>query len=379
MKNILVEGWRGINHSYALVNQHQLLELKKLNVNIFHTDLPYFNKGWNKQTNANGFDELSNQVIRSIPGPPSTIQRFDITYRISFPYRYYPANSDRLYVFGTAEYQSIDGLVFNNDLSDSIKNPNVKIVTPSNWSKVGFLKSGFQEDQIEVIPHGIDPNVYKPISADKRKQARDILGLNDDDFAILSLGAITWNKGIDVLLQAFSLLRKKFRHIKLVLKDQSNLYGIFARDILGELIKEYPDRFSDEVISSIGFMSMNLTFHDLNGLYGCADCYISPYRAEGFNLTPLEAAASGVPIIVTEGGATDDYCHNSFAMKIRGKQITKANETYIEPNLDSLIEQMTILIEDRNDEIDQVNAVEFIKKNFTWSICTRKLVDSFGC
>jgi len=379
MKNVLIEGWRSINHSYALVNQYQLLELKKLNINLFHTDLPYFDASWNKQTNANGFDELSNQVIQSIPGTTSKSQKFDITYRISFPYRYYPSNSDRLYVFGTAENQSIDGKVLYNDLDDSIKNPNFKIVTPSNWSKVGFLKFGFQEDQIVVIPHGIDPNVYKPVSADRRKQVRDSLGLKDGDFVILSLGAMSWNKGIDVLLHAFSLLRKKFCHIRLVLKDQSNLYGIFARDTLAELIREYPDRFSDEVVSSIGFISMNLTVHDLNGLYGCADCYISPYRAEGFNLTPLEAAASGVPIIVTDGGATDDYCHNSFAMKICGKQITQANKTYIEPNLDSLIDQMTILIENRNNEINPVKAVEFINKNFTWATCTRKLADSFGC
>tara|TARA_B100000965_G_C19017406_1_gene509470 strand:+ start:55 stop:294 length:240 start_codon:yes stop_codon:yes gene_type:complete len=51
-------------------------------------------------------------------------------------------------------------------------------------------------------------------------------------------------------------------------------------------------------------------------LYNITDCYVSPYRAEGFNLTPLEAAASGIPIIVTKGGSTDDYFNSQLGLQI---------------------------------------------------------------
>ena len=37
---------------------------------------------------------------------------------------------------------------------------------------------------------------------------------------------MTNNKGIDYLLVAFSILKQKYRNIKLILKDQSNLYKI---------------------------------------------------------------------------------------------------------------------------------------------------------
>ena len=46
--NILVEGWRGINHSYALVNQWQINELVKSS-NIFFRDIPFPNKNWNSK------------------------------------------------------------------------------------------------------------------------------------------------------------------------------------------------------------------------------------------------------------------------------------------------------------------------------------------
>ncbi len=38
--------------------------------------------------------------------------------------------------------------------------------------------------------------------------------------------------------------------------------------------------------------------------------------AEGFNLTPLEAAACGTQIVVTKGGSTDDYFQECMGYQI---------------------------------------------------------------
>ena len=53
--NILIEGWRGINHSYSLVNQWQIDELKKT-CEIFFKDAPFFSKDWNVDKNDSGLD-----------------------------------------------------------------------------------------------------------------------------------------------------------------------------------------------------------------------------------------------------------------------------------------------------------------------------------
>ena len=47
MIKICIEGWRKINHSYALVNQRQLIELLKYPIHLKHKDIPYFNENWN--------------------------------------------------------------------------------------------------------------------------------------------------------------------------------------------------------------------------------------------------------------------------------------------------------------------------------------------
>lgn len=76
------------------------------------------------------------------------------------------------------------------------------------------------------------------------------------------------------------LLKEKYPHIRLVLKDSSNLYGIKAQDIFLTLQKQNPNLFLRTIYDSIIFILENLTQNRLNGLYGACDCYISSYRAE---------------------------------------------------------------------------------------------------
>ena len=60
--NILVEGWRNINHSYALVNQWQVFELIKSS-NIYFKDVSYSNKNWNSQRNDSGLRDEVKKII----------------------------------------------------------------------------------------------------------------------------------------------------------------------------------------------------------------------------------------------------------------------------------------------------------------------------
>ena len=84
---ICIEGWRKINHSYALVNQRQLIELTKYPVLLKHRDVSFYNKNWNERKNFNGFSIEDNLIIDSIEFPKED-EIFDVIYRISFPYNF---------------------------------------------------------------------------------------------------------------------------------------------------------------------------------------------------------------------------------------------------------------------------------------------------
>ena len=204
--NILIEGWRSINHSYALVNQWQIYELIKSS-NISFKDVSFSDKNWNSQRNDSGLRDNVKNIINKIPQPSDDIH-YDITYRISSPFNFDKKfNSRVIFVFATSEYKNdlTKSNFINGDPINLGKEKKFFIHTPSNWSKKSFLAAGFREDQIVVAPHGVDVETFYSISEDKKKIIRDKYKINSEDFVLTNIGAMTQNKGVEDLIAAYGI------------------------------------------------------------------------------------------------------------------------------------------------------------------------------
>ena len=377
--NILIEGWRGINHSYALVNQWQILELLKLS-KIAFKDVPFFNERWNVKENDSGLDEEYKNIINSIK-PPLDDLKYDITYRISAPFNFeYNFKSKLLFVFATTEFKNIIKKDYINGDPDDLKNKDELFLhTPSNWSKDGFLKAGFREDQVLVIPHGIDINTFKLITEGEKKIIREKYKFRNDDYILTNIGAMTENKGVEALIAAYGILKKKYKNLKLILKDQSNLYPRKAIDVFNKLLntdfnKKYKIIY-EEMTKDVLIISKNLDFKELRHIYSISDCYVSPYMAEGFNMTPLEAAGCGTQIVVTKGGSTDDYFDNSMGYQIDSYEKKKDGNTMLNAKLDSLIAILEKII-NKPDET-KLERSKYVHNNFSWEKTAIKLKKEF--
>src|SRR5204863_3469458 len=55
-------------------------------------------------------------------------------------------------------------------------------------------------------------------------------------------------------------------------------------------------------------------------LYRSCDVLVHPYRGEGFAMPVLEAMACGLPVIVTAGGPTDEFCPPEAGWRIRAQR-----------------------------------------------------------
>ena len=373
---ICIEGWSRINHSYSMLCRNLLLEFVNLDIDLKFKETTYANDKWNFTSNFHGFPDKNNRKILAINVPKDN-DYFDITYRLSYPYNYKKSNSKKLFVYGTSEFQNINNMFINEIPTNFSKREDLKIITPSEWSKVGFLNSGFNPQQVEVIPSGVDCDIFYPISSEHKNEIRKKLKLKNDDFVFLNVGNMSSNKGIDYLLVAFAILRKKYKNLKLIIKDQSNLYGTSGKDIFLKTKKEKNGHvLDDDVENNIIFISKNMTLAALNGLFNISDCYISPYRAEGFNLVPLEVAATGTPIIVTKGGSTDEYFRKDFGLQIESRVINSNNRNYLDPDLESLVENALLIIQNPR-KYGNKNSIKFVKDNFSWKKIVEKTYNVF--
>jgi glycosyltransferase involved in cell wall biosynthesis len=349
MTSLLIDGWRDINHSYALVNQYQILAfLKTGHIHLFHRDMPFASANWNPQQHSAGFSQVNTNRISALQAPGSQ-EPIDALYRICSPIRNigfeYP-NVPRLTFIVTEFGLSVKSFQEVDEPSTPFTDGANWIVTPSQWSRDRIVDWGFVADKVVVVPHGVCTNTFFPLSEEEGVGKRSDLGLQPDETVFLNLGAAIWNKGLDLLVRAFAAVRLRGRKVRLILKDQGDLYGVSSIQMLRDLRREHPALLTADVLNAILVVSANLSPAKLRLLYGVADCYVSPYRAEGFNLPVLEAIACGTPAIVTAGGATDDFCDARVAMRVDSTlqpyedSALKLWGRYREPNFDALVEAM---------------------------------------
>ena len=352
---LLIEGWRGVNHSFALVNQCQILELLKLpGLQLFHRDLPLAMPHWSPATHGPGFPAEDLSRIAALRAPQGVA--VDCIYRITSPFR---SGEDCVEAHGDA-VPTISFMVTEMGLtprsfepgaghSDRFtRNANL-IVTPTRWSRERLLEWGYAPDKVHVVTHGVNSATFYPLDPETRASNRRNLGHDDGHCVFVNLGAAMWNKGMDVLLLAHATLRQKHKHVRLVLKDQRSLYGVGIEGTIARLCQEHPGLFTADTLASISTVGTNLSQQQLRLLYGIADGYVSTYRAEGFNLPVLEAIACGTPALVTAGGATDDFCHPGVAVRIDSRPGTlndaehERAARYREPDLDATVHAMADL------------------------------------
>jgi hypothetical protein len=226
----------------------------------------------------------------------------------------------------------------------------------------------------------VDRTIIYPVSPEERNALRARLGIDEDEVVFLNIGGALWNKGADVLLRAFAAMRRKHVKARLLFKDQSKLYGVNLVQVIRDTATSCPELLEPDTISAISIISDNLSNESLNELYNMADCYVSPYRAEGFNLPVLEAIAAGLQVIVTAGGATDDFCVDGVAVRIPGvfksieRAVHGADGYYVEPSLDALIEAMANFASGkRRDSSEFAAARQGVLDMFSWRNAALKL------
>ena len=153
--------------------------------------------------------------------------------------------------------------------------------------------ASYLERPSTVIHHGIDTEVFVPPAS--RAEARALVGLPDLKM-VGCFGRVRAQKGTDVFVDALiATLPAHPGWGGVVLGRATASHAAFLTELRERVAKAgLADRilFPGEVATS-----------KTPEWYRALDLYVAPQRWEGFGVTPLEAMASGVPVIATTVGA----------------------------------------------------------------------------
>jgi glycosyltransferase involved in cell wall biosynthesis len=326
--HIFWEGTQFATTSFSIINRNLCSGIIDSGVAEL-TTVPYEPDQFVVEGNP-GFERLAAHDIR-VKGLSirNRSKRPHVWVRHQWPLRRNPPGKAKWIIMHPWEYSAIPGSyadIFS--LAD-------EIWTPTNFSRDAFVLSGIDPSKVHVVPNGMDPEVFTP-------SGEPLILQTTKRFKFLFVGGTIYRKGVDILLESYSRAFTSEDDVCLVIKDLG-VNTIYKGQTTQDLIKSYGKA---EGAAEILYIEGEFSRDQMSQLYRSCDVFVSSYRGEGFCLPAVEAMSSGLPVIVTHGGATDDFADEDVGWlieaekcavkKVFGQQLDK-DAFLLEPNRDHLV------------------------------------------
>lgn len=231
------------------------------------------------------------------------------------------------------------------------------IITDSINSKKDIKNIiSFPEENIFPIYLAVDEIYRKIAKGEWEKYIREKYNLSSE--FILYVGDVNFNKNILRLIQAFSLVKKSNKNIKLVLVGSA-----FTKKDLLEA-KEIRKLIISENLEKEIIIPGYVNDEDLVKLYNLARLYVQPSLYEGFGLPLLEAMACGCPAISSK---------TSSLPEIGGESIL-----YFDPmNISEISETILKILNNKELNNDFLSKEIIQAKKFNWENTINNTVDIY--
>lgn len=195
-----------------------------------------------------------------------------------------------------------------------------------------------------LVMHGIDTDRFSP-PADKA-EAKQALGLDTSQKYAGCFGRVRHQKGTDLFVDTMIA----------VLPQLPDWSAIIAGRATGPHV-EFENGLKDKVrAAGLGDRILFVGEHtNINEWYRTLDLFIAPQRWEGFGLTPLEAMATGVPVIATDVGAFPELV-----------KVGETGDVIFRDDVNVMISTARKWMEDQPQrDISGLNAREDAERNFS--------------
>ncbi|MCI6253470.1 glycosyltransferase family 4 protein [Eubacterium coprostanoligenes] len=199
---------------------------------------------------------------------------------------------------------------------------------------------GVNKDKIFLISHGVNTDIYKPLSVEEIEKTKSEMNLSNKKI-ILQIGSVNENKGQKRALQMLLPL----------LKERQDLVYAYAGGIVDENYQNEILEFAkvNKIENQVKYFGMIAPGEELNRIYNIAEATIVPSKFESFCLVVIESFSAGVPVLLDE--------NSSFSFSESALLYTADNfEQVIKDNiLDNKEQQIKLKKEVRENALNNYN------------------------
>ena len=153
---------------------------------------------------------------------------------------------------------------------------------------------GVSPRAVRTIPAGVDLDLFRPIPRD---EARRSLGIRESN-VVLSVGRIEPLKGLDLLVQAMSMLNDL---------DDTRLVIVGGRPERDDELHRLESIAAELGVADKTTFAGAVKQTELPAYYSAADVFVMPSYYESFGLVALEAMACGTPVIAARVGGLKSF------------------------------------------------------------------------
>lgn len=204
--------------------------------------------------------------------------------------------------------------------------------------------SAYLEVPNTVIMHGIDCEKFKP--AEDKDAAKRACGLDPNQRYIGCFGRIRHQKGTDLFVDAMIALLPKHPGWSAIVAGRATPKHIAFEDELKAKVDA----------AGLGGRILFVGEHkNIADWYRTLDLFVAPQRWEGFGLTPLEAMATGVPVVATDVGAFKELM--AAGQRQTGRVIARND-------LPAMLETTTDMVASATDPLIAADCRDHVFENF---------------